>query len=378
MNAGVTTRLTEELHATRDALRSAERALADERRRAQRYLDVAGTMIIGLDLDHRMVAVNRKGVAVLGHSEFALIGCSWVDALFPPAERPAVKHHLRLLEAGAADTQLECSALTKSGELRTIAWHLTAVVDGEGVPVGALAAGEDVTDRRRTEQQVTYLAYHDALTGLAEPRTAGRAPHARPSPAPPLRRRRRAAAHRPRLLQARQRLPRPRRGGHAAGQPWGRLQEITRATDLLARPGGDELPAPAGRRPRRRDRGRRAHRRPRHRRAAGAVQGRRRRVPDRLLDRHLGPPARRARRRRAAQPRRHRDVPRQDRRPRGLGRLLARDAGPDGAPVAVHAPAPRAGRATSCCCTTSRSSRCRAPTSPASRRCCAGTTPSAA
>lgn len=99
-------RLTDELEAARTALRSAEAALAAERRRAQRYLDVAGAMILALDEEHRILAVNRKGITVLGHSEFSLVGRDWSETVVPEPERPAIQHHLERLHAGALETQV--------------------------------------------------------------------------------------------------------------------------------------------------------------------------------------------------------------------------------------------------------------------------------
>ena len=134
---------------------------------------------------------------------------------------------------------LESAVVTQGGELRTIAWHHTVLHDADGAVVGTLSSGEDVTERHRAEQQITYLAYHDALTGLAN-RTLLEE-HLKLA----LARSRRTGAG-VALLQldvdnfklVNDSL------GHSAGDDLicrlaARLQESVRATDLLARTGGD-------------------------------------------------------------------------------------------------------------------------------------------
>lgn len=44
--------------------------------------------------------------------------------------------------------------LTKSGEQRLIAWHNTRVTDSRGRFIGTLSSGEDITERKRTEEEL--------------------------------------------------------------------------------------------------------------------------------------------------------------------------------------------------------------------------------
>ena len=125
------------------------------------------------------------------------------------------------------------------GQLRTIAWHNTVLRDADGTITGTLSSGEDVTERLAAEQQITYLAYHDALTGL--PNRTLLEEHLELA----LARARRTGAGvallhaRPRQLQARQRLARPRRRRRAdLPRSTARLQRVDRAPPTCS-------PAPA-------------------------------------------------------------------------------------------------------------------------------------
>jgi diguanylate cyclase (GGDEF)-like protein/PAS domain S-box-containing protein len=145
-----------------------EAALRDERDRAQRYLDVAGTIIIVVDAEGRVELINRKGSAVLGRPEDQLVGEDWFELAIPEHERDAVRAGFVRLMAGDEESfeRFENSVVNRSGELRSIAWHNTILRDADGTVTGVLSSGEDVTERLAAEQQITHLAYHDALTGL--------------------------------------------------------------------------------------------------------------------------------------------------------------------------------------------------------------------
>jgi diguanylate cyclase (GGDEF)-like protein/PAS domain S-box-containing protein len=220
------------------------RRLREERDRAQRYLEVASTLVVVLDPAGRVELVNRQGCELLGFSEHELIGRDWFEVVVPPGDRREARAgYDQLLRRGEEPDELaETFLLTKSGrEERKIAWRNALVRDAEGRVTSVLRSGEDVTERRRAEAQVAYLAHHDRLTGLP---------------------------NRALLEEQLQRdLARARRTsgavalvqvgldnfklvndslGHGAGdavlrETALRVAELTRAGDVLARQGGDEF-----------------------------------------------------------------------------------------------------------------------------------------
>ncbi len=150
----------------RVARRTAE--LARERDSAQRYLDIAGVMLMALDEQGRIVMVNRKGAELLGESESALIGMDWFDNFLPASEKAAIRQVFARLMAG--ETRLlehyENVILTRSGMKRVMAWNNTLLRNEAGAPVGTLSSAEDVTERRQAEERIRELAFFDQLTSL--------------------------------------------------------------------------------------------------------------------------------------------------------------------------------------------------------------------
>jgi diguanylate cyclase (GGDEF)-like protein/PAS domain S-box-containing protein len=153
---------------TTAAVESARR-LREERDRAQRYLEVASTLLVVLDPTGRVELVNRQGCELLGFAEQELVGGDWFEAVVPPGDRREARAGFDALvrDGVEPDALAETFLLTKSGrEERKIAWRNAVVRDADGNVTSVLRAGEDVTERRRAEAQVAYLAHHDRLTGL--------------------------------------------------------------------------------------------------------------------------------------------------------------------------------------------------------------------
>lgn len=146
----------------------AERRLREERDRAQRYLEVASTLVVVLDSQGRVELINRQGCELLGFEERELLGRDWLEAVVPTEDRLDARLAFLRLVSGVEPPgeTLETFVSTKAGETRKIAWRNAVLRDAEGTITAVLRSGEDVTARREAEAQVTFLAYHDRLTGL--------------------------------------------------------------------------------------------------------------------------------------------------------------------------------------------------------------------
>ncbi|MBK5260370.1 MAG: EAL domain-containing protein [Thermoanaerobaculia bacterium] len=139
-----------------------ERRRAERRYRALFERNLAGVYIA--HLDGRIVSCNDACARMLGYesSEELLAGQGSIQ-YFDPADRQLMID--QLLERGSIVNH-EARLLRRDGD---VIWVL------ETLGVSALDREEnpavegivlDITDRKRTEQEVEYQAYHDPLTGL--------------------------------------------------------------------------------------------------------------------------------------------------------------------------------------------------------------------
>ena len=140
------------------------------RARADLYLDIAGTMIIGLDDKGCVVQINAKGCEVLGSTETDILGRDWFETVIPAGEREAVRAAFRQLMAGEIEPAeyFENQVVSHAGGERIIAWHNVVMRDEEGRITGTLSSGRDVTQQRRMEAALRESDRLEAAGAMAE------------------------------------------------------------------------------------------------------------------------------------------------------------------------------------------------------------------
>jgi PAS domain S-box-containing protein len=140
--------------------RQAEIELQKERDKAQKYLDIAGVIFVVLGTDQCVELINKKGCECLGYQESEIVGKKWFDNFLPETDRERVREGFARLISGETEPieYFENPVLTKSGGIRLIAWH-NALLKGEGGNIaGTLSSGEDITERRRSEEELRHVA----------------------------------------------------------------------------------------------------------------------------------------------------------------------------------------------------------------------------
>jgi len=147
---------TRELEEEIVARKRVEKALRKERDRARTYLDIAGVMFVAIDREGRVSLINKKGCDVLGYSEEEVVGRNWFDNFVPERVKDEIDAISKQLLAGKIELAEyhENPILTRQGNERLIAWHNTVLMDETGNIVGHLSSGEDITERKRVEEDV--------------------------------------------------------------------------------------------------------------------------------------------------------------------------------------------------------------------------------
>lgn len=136
--------------------REMEHTIRNERTQTQQYLDIAEVIFLSLDMEGRISLVNKKGCELLGYREHDIVGKDWFDTCIPANLREEIRtYFLKIVQGSERQPEThENLVLTRAGDERLIRWHNALLRDARGAVIGVLSSGEDITDRRRIEEEV--------------------------------------------------------------------------------------------------------------------------------------------------------------------------------------------------------------------------------
>ena len=138
---------------------SIDSALSKKEQLAQQYLDLAGVMFVAIDNEGTVTLINRKGCEILGCDENDIVGKNWFDNFIPESMRSNVKSVFNQLINDEIEPveYFENPVIAAEGEERMIAWHNTLIHDDDGRIVSTLSSGEDITERKKAQEELERL-----------------------------------------------------------------------------------------------------------------------------------------------------------------------------------------------------------------------------
>ena len=146
--------------------RRAEHALKDAEERFRRAFDEAPIGMAIISEDGRLEQANAALAAICGYTRGDLEDME-LRALLHPADIQTGIEALRALAAGDIEqVALDLRIIPAAGSAVDLSVHATRLRHGSDHSARLLCQFLDVTDRKRFEERLQFMADHDPLTGL--------------------------------------------------------------------------------------------------------------------------------------------------------------------------------------------------------------------
>lgn len=129
--------------------------------------DIAQIIVLTLDSQGNILNLNPYALDLFGYRLDEIKGKDWFSTFLPKDDQEKIRH---IFFQAINDIQTKGninSVVTKDGRIIAIEWYDKTLKDVHGRTIGLLAIGQDVTERKKTQQQLIHAEKMEAVGRMA-------------------------------------------------------------------------------------------------------------------------------------------------------------------------------------------------------------------
>lgn len=144
-------------------------AIREQRKVSDIYLQVARVIIGALDAEGRVITINPRGCELLGFRREEIIGMDWFANFIPVRLRSELTGLYSKIMQGQIELSrfYENAVVTRNGKELVLSFHNELIRHPTGRIDGVIFSAEDITDRRRREEERSRLEKLESLGLMA-------------------------------------------------------------------------------------------------------------------------------------------------------------------------------------------------------------------
>jgi len=164
--------MIEKIRQAMSALEQSSQLAMEEKEKAETYLNTAMIAFLALDLDGNVILANPHCQTILKYQDKELPGKNWIETCIPDQDRQDIsqKYTKGISTGNILILPTESKVLTKNNDIIIMEWQNTFLHDPAGNITGILSSGIDVTEKKKTEYELSKYRYQ--LEDLVNQRTS--------------------------------------------------------------------------------------------------------------------------------------------------------------------------------------------------------------
>ncbi len=145
--------------------RELEEALRESEALHRDLVETSQDLIWRCDAEGRFTFLNKAWERTHGYRIEEMLGRPFTDFMTPEVARRDMEEFARLMDSGSV-IGYETTHTSKSGNEIYLVFNAKPLIESDGKQIGTQGTAHDVTERKRAEETIRHMAYHDALTDL--------------------------------------------------------------------------------------------------------------------------------------------------------------------------------------------------------------------